>query len=80
MQQVWDAQGKITLLSFMRKHDEDRLVHHLRHAKTLQGTYAPAAHVQLIYAMHASSLPHCSDGMSVLFGMTPHCSKMLEIA
>ena len=37
----------------MRRHDEDRLVHQLRHAKTLQGTYAPAAHVQLIYAMHA---------------------------
>ena len=36
----------------MRTHDEDRLVHQLRQAKTLQG--APATHMQLIYAMHAS--------------------------
>ena len=46
----------MSLLSFMRRHDEDRLVHQLRHAKTLQGTFASAAHVQLIYAMHACIL------------------------
>ena len=62
MQQVWSAQGNLPLLSFMRRHDEDRLVHELRRAKTLQGTPAIGAHVQLMYAMHAS-MPNRSDSM-----------------